>query len=583
LSHARPRSRAVGGLIAALLALVLLAACTGGGSSSATKAATTTTASTPFTLTYAYDSEFNSYNNVGLQNSLANSVVLNQVLRGFWYAGPQGQIEPDTDFGSYEEVTGNPLTVKYTFNPKATWSDGNPIDCDDAVLAWAANSGRWPTGKRNPFNRVKLTAFTMAKPGAWANVEAPKCADGDRSFTVTYDTVYADWASLFGPNTILPAHIVEKQSGVKDIIKAVKADSAKTMIKVGAVYDSLWNFKPGQYKTEISPSAGPYQVASWRAGQSITLKPNPRWWGRPPKASELVIRFIPQDKQVQALSSGQVQVIDPPPTTELLAQLNEKAASLKVTKHDSFTWEHLDFNFKSKFKSKELRRAFAKCVPRQQIVDNLIKPQNPQAQILQSRFLLPFQPGYDQVKNQGGQAYDTVDIAGAKKILQNAGKLGTTVKIAYQTPDPRRKAEVDLIRNFCNRAGFKVQDGGSSTFFGGGLDRGEFDVALFAWTGTPLVTLSYATYMTNGSQNRGNYSSPAVDQMLKQLYSELNPASRLDLQGRLDAALWSDLATLPLFVFPALLATTPDVGGVEYNPNVAGVTFNANDWTRTSP
>ena len=54
------------------------------------------------------------------------------------------------------------------------------------------------------------------------------------------------------------------------------------------------------------------------------------------------------------------------------------------------------------------------------------------------------------------------------------------VKIAYATPNPRRKAEVDLIREFCGQAGFKVVDGGTNTFFGGALVRSEFDVALFA-------------------------------------------------------------------------------------------------------
>jgi peptide/nickel transport system substrate-binding protein len=578
LSSARPRLSVLCTLIAG--ALVLLAGCTGSSADGDDDRAGATQTTAPFTLTYAHGAEFNSYNNnTADAASVANAVVLNQVLRGFWFAGPTGEVKPDTEFGKFEQVTSSPLTVRYTFDEKAKWSDGNPIDCDDAVLAWAANSGRWPTGKRNPDTGDKLTAFSSSRPGAWANVAAPKCADGDRSFTVTYDTVYADWSSLFGAGTILPAHIVEKESRVRDIIAAVKADSTKTMVKVGDIYDSLWLFKPGQYKTAVSPSAGPYQVSSWQAGQSITLKPNPKWWGATPKASTVVIRFLAQDRQVDALRTRDVQVIDPQPTTELLAQLREIGSPVRFTMHDSFTWEHLDFNFSSQFRSKELRKAFAKCVPRQQIVDNLIKPQNPTAQVLQSRFKLPFQPGYDAFTNLGGQDYNKVDVAGAKKILQQQHKVGTKVKIAYATPNPRRKAEVDLIREFCGQAGFKVVDGGTNAFFGGSLLRGEFDVALFAWTGSPLLTQSYATYLTKGAQNNGNYSNPQVDQLLKQLYSELNPANQQRLLTQLDETLWSDLATMPLFVFPAMLATTSDVEGVQYNPSASGVTFNVNDWS----
>ena len=577
MSSARPRLRVLCSLIAG--ALVLLTACTGSGGDSSDDRATATQTSAPFTLAYASGAEFNSYNNnLSDTLSVANSVVLNQVLRGFWYAGPQGEVVPDTAFGTFEQVTSSPLTVRYTFAPKAEWSDGNPIDCDDAVLAWAANSGRWPTGKRDADTGNKLTAFAAAQPGAWSNVEAPKCADGDRSFTVTYDTVYADWSSLFGAGTILPAHIVEKESRVRDIIAAVKADNTKTMIKVGDIYDSLWLFKPGQYKTAVSPSAGPYQVSNWQAGQSITLKPNPKWWGPAPKAAAVVIRFLAQDRQVEELRTGHVQVIDPQPTAELLAQLREQASVVTFTMHDSFTWEHLDFNFSGPFRSKELRKAFAKCVPRQQIVDNLIKPQNPTAQVLQSRFKLPFQRGYQDFTALGGEAYNKVDIAGAKKILKAEGRSGMKVKIAYATPNPRRKAEVDLIREFCGQAGFKVVDGGTNAFFGGALLRGEFDVALFAWTGSPLLTQGYATYLTKGAQNNGNYSSAQVDQLLKQLYSELNPTNQQRLLTELDRTLWSDLATMPLFAFPALLATAKNVEGVQYNPSASGVTYNVNDW-----
>lgn len=577
MSSARPRLRVLAALIAG--ALILLTGCTGGSDDDGDDPVGATRASAPFTVTYASGAEFNSYNNNSADTaSVANAVVLNQVLRGFWYAGPAGEVVPDTQFGTFEQVTSSPLTVRYTFDAKAKWSDGNPIDCDDAVLAWAANSGRWPTGERDADTGAKLTAFSSSRPGAWANVEQPKCSDGDRSFTVTYDTVYADWASMFGAGTILPAHIIEKESRVADIIAAVKADSTKTMIKVGDIYDSLWVFKPGQYKTAVSPSAGPYQVSAWQAGQSITLKPNPEWWGTPPKPAGVVIRFLAQDRQVEALASGTVQVIDPQPTAELLAQLREKGTRVTFGMHDSFTWEHLDFNFSGQFKSKALRTAFAKCVPRQQIVDNLIKPQNPAAQVLQSRFKLPFQPGYGEFANLGGQDYLKVDLAGAKKILQAEGKLGMKVKIAYATPNPRRKAEVDLIQDLCGQAGFKVVDAGTDAFFGGSLLRGDFDIALFAWTGSPLLTQSYATYLSRGAQNNGNYSNSQVDQLLKQLYSELNPTNQQRLLKELDSTLWSDLATMPLFAFPALLATAPNLQDVQYNPSASGVTYNVNDW-----
>jgi peptide/nickel transport system substrate-binding protein len=51
------------------------------------------------------------------------------------------------------------------------------------------------------------------------------------------------------------------------------------------------------------------------------------------------------------------------------------------------------------------------------------------------------------------------------------------------------------------------------------------------------------------------------------------------LLTELDRTLWSDLATIPLFVFPALLATTSNIEGVRYNPSTSGVTYNVHEWT----
>jgi peptide/nickel transport system substrate-binding protein len=574
LTRARSWGRAL-----ALLAVTALAltACTGGGGERADPTAST---ATPLTLSYATAQEFVSYNNnTAADTGNENSAVLDQVLRGFWYASPLGQLVPDTEFGTYERLSSNPLTVRYTFDPRSQWSDGVPLDCSDAVLAWAVYSGRWPTRRRDPTTGARIGTFAAARPGAWSNVEAPQCSAGDRSFTITYTSVYADWQSLFGPGTILPAHVVEKRSGVPDVIAAVRADDVKAITRIANTYDTLWHTPAGHYDRATSPSDGPYQVAGWDAGRSLTLKANPDWWGTPPKAATVVVRFLAENRQVAALKDGDVQVIDPTPTTAITKQLQAAGPAATVTTADSFTWEHLDFNFRGEFRTAALREAFAKCVPRQQIVDTLVKPLNPDAGIQQSRFLLPFQPGYSKLAAAGGgEAYDTVDLAGAKRLLETRDKLGAKVRIGYQSPDPERKAEVEEIRQSCDQAGFKVIDDSSPDFFAGDYRTGRFDVALFAWNGTPLITQYYSTYISRGAQNKGHYSSPEVDLLLRQLYSELDSGRQQQLVTQLDTTLWSDLATIPLFVHPAVLATAPDVTGVDYNPNADGVTYDLQDW-----
>jgi ABC-type transport system substrate-binding protein len=572
--------------LAAVSALGLAACATSssGTSNSSSTGSTASATTANATITAAHEQEFGAYNNNTVdQVAVKNTVVLNHVLRAFWYYGTDGTVQPDKDFGTYQKTSDNPLTVKYTINDKAVWSDGTPIECSDLVLTWAANSNQFPTGKKNA-DGTEAQAFSTAASTGYEDANVPQCNKGDKTVTVTYKRPFADWNSLFGAaGTILPAHIVEKQSGVSDIIAAVKNKDMPSLIKAGNFYNNGWVFKAGQYKTELAPSAGPYQVSKWQGGQSITLTANPKWWGTPPKTKNVVIRFISQDQQAQALQNGEVQIIKPQPNPDLLAQLKNIGNSINIENHDEFTYEHYDFNFRkgNPFADLKVRQAFAKCLPRQTIVDNLIKPVNPKAQVLNSLYAEPFQPNYQKfVSSNGSQIYNQVDIAGAKQLLADAGKPTVTARIGYQTPNPRRTKEVALVRDSCGQAGFKIVDAGQSDFFGNGLSNGNWDVALFAYSGSAIVTGNSTQYVTGGGNNNGKYSNPQVDALTKQLNGELDPAKQADLQAQLDKIVFTqDLQSIPAFAFPGVLAWSKKIQGVEYNPSQSDITWNMDKWS----
>jgi peptide/nickel transport system substrate-binding protein len=552
-------------------ASLFLSACASGDDSDDTASQQTTA---PITVRWAHEQEFASYNgNTADGNSIANNAVLTQLVSGFWVFAPDGSIQPNKDFGSFEKTSDSPLTVKYTFNEKAAWSDGEAIDCDDFVLAWLANSG--VSGEEG---------FSSAATFGYEDQNKPACKDGDKTVTVTYKKPFADWAGLYGSPTILPAHLVEKNGDVPDIIAAADTPTAPTLKKAQTFYNEAWNVNPGQIKPDIMLSSGFYQLTGWQAGQSLTLTANAKWWGTPPKAKTLVIRYLGGDQQAQALQNGEVDAVDPQPQVELVNQLKALGDKVKFSTHDQYTFEHLDFNFRGEFKDKNLREAFAKCVPRQQIVDNLIKPQNPNSKILQSRYVFPFQPDYSKFETGvGGEKYNTVDIAGAKQLVDAAGKTGMTVRVGWRKdPAQLNKRRVDtlaLVAASCKQAGFNVVDAGTADFFEKALPEGNFDVAMYAWTGSPLVTGSSAIYVTKGESNYQAYTSPVVDQATSQLNQEIDTAKQVDLMVQIDKQLWTDLATIPLFAFPGILATSPDIEGVEYNATQQELLWNAQNWS----
>lgn len=135
--------RRLGRFLTAVTAGALLLSACGQSGNEASKPSTpaTTGSASGQTITYAGEQEFNSYNSIAV-NNLVNSTAMQRVLLGFWYYGEKGVVTPDKEFGSYTKSSDSPLTVDYEFNAQGVWSDGNPIDCDDALLYWAAKSGK---------------------------------------------------------------------------------------------------------------------------------------------------------------------------------------------------------------------------------------------------------------------------------------------------------------------------------------------------------------------------------------------------------------------------------------------------------
>ncbi len=521
------------------------------------------------TVTVAHEQEFNAYNNgTGADNATKNAVVLNQVLTTFWEYGPDGTVVPNEEFGTYEKTSDDPLTVEYSINPDAVWSDGEPIDCDDVVLDWAANSGTY-----EGFDPAATTGYDL--------MEKPTCADGDKDFTVVYTDTFSDWVA--GVGTFLPAHVVEEQAGVEDVIAAVQADDTAALATVAQFWNTGWHFNPGEYDAATTPSSGPYSLSTWEPGQSITLVANEEYWGTPPASRTIVVRFIEQESQAQALQNGDIMIAEPQANPDVLGQLEAIGDTVTVEQGDEFTYEHLDFNFDTVFADPNLRKAFALCVPRDQIVENLIKPVNAEAEVLQSRFFLPFQPAYDAVaaEIQDG-TYDAADIEASKALVDEAGAAGTVVRIGYQTPNQRRTNTVDLIRASCAQAGFTIEDAGQADFFGNGLDNGNFDVALFAWAGSPLVSGSGSTYSTAGGNNNGNYTNPAVDELMTSLDVTPDADEQVRIITEVETILWEDLATVPLFAHPGIVAFDSTVENVTFQPSQTQVTWNMQRWSMAS-
>ncbi|WP_146605111.1 ABC transporter family substrate-binding protein [Jiangella anatolica] len=537
-------------------------------------------------ITVASDAEFTSYNlNSETGNGTWNTFVMNGVIDGWWDFGPQGEIVRNENFGTYEVTSEDPLTVHYTFAENATWSDGEPIDCDDALLEWATQSGAYVTEEVGEDGQP-IPLFAVPGTTGYDLVAKPECEPGDKEFDFVYSEPFADWEVV--TSGYLPAHVAAEQAGMtpEDLVTAIQNDDMAALAPVAEFWNSGWDMEPGALLDQaVIPSSGPYLIDSWEAGQSLTLVANENYYGDPPATDTIVIRFIAQDQQVQALANGEVDIIDPQVSVDLVASLDALGDQVTVIKGDAMTWEHLDFNQTegAVFSDPNLRQAFAMCVPRQQIVDNLIAPANPEAVVMNLREFFPWDPEYDQVVGEAyGGEYDEPDIDGAAALVEAAGATGTTIRILRSDPNPRRADTVAAIKASCDQAGFNIVDTPTQDLGAGIVDVTSYEVALFAWAGSGVMTSGASLYRTNEGQNPYGYSNADVDAAWTELIVTVEPERQVELLTEIETQLWADLFSIPLYAHPGVTAHNPAIEGVQLNAAQTQVSFNMEEWSRTS-
>ena len=527
--------------------------------------------------------DFLSYN--GLQSNTYttyNSAVVDRMFSSFWYFGTDGSIIPNEDFGTYEKTSDDPLTVKYTISDDAKWSDGTPVTAGDFIFHWAANNDTVKAeGSETPlFDSI---SFEQGK----YIPEAPEGEADGKEFTVTYPEPYADWEILI--STALPAHIVAKEAGMsfEELVTAAKEKDVEALTPAAEFWNDGWDFSPGELPdASLVPSMGPYKFkdGGWQAGQSITLEANPEYWGTPAATKELVLRFADPKTHVQALQNGDLDVIEPQATVDTLQQLEGLGDDVNVQTGDQLTWEHVDYNRGegSVFAdSPELREAFALCLPRQQIVDNLIKPIYADAQVMNLREVFPFQDKYQEVVDEAyPKEMDEPNIEKAKELVEKSGVSTPTVRLGYQAGNQRRTETVALIKSSCDQAGFDVQDANSPVFFKEVMPAGDYDAALYAWAGSGQKASGANIYQSDGAQNQQSYNNPEVDAAWDKLATSLDENEQLEQVKTIEKLLWEDFQAIPLYAHPGLVGHKADVANVRDTAAQSGALWNVEQWVR---
>ncbi|UFU07487.1 ABC transporter family substrate-binding protein [Ruania halotolerans] len=570
-------------------------------------------------LNIGWNQSFYEYNDDSATgNATANAMVLYLMKSDFNYYDEDLNLVQDTSFGSYEKTSDDPLTVEYTFNDDAAWSDGTPVDAADLVLYWAALSGNFNTeefasddegvtvypedheeaGEPVPedvLNNQVFFNFTSPNVGL---IDDMAVSEDHKQVTVTYAEPFVDWEVNLGVG--VPAHVVAQNAlDIEDpteakqaLLDAVANEDAAALAPISNFWNTGFQFGDTLPEDEsLYLSSGAYLMTDFRRDQSVTLEANPDYTGDHQASIETITIRYNEDPMasVQALQNGEIDLIQPQASADTLQALEALGDEFAVITGDGATYEHVDLAFANggpfdpatydgdEDTALAVRQAFLKLIPRQDIVDRIISPLNPEASVRSAYTAIPGAPNYGPITEVNGMDEMfplELDREGAAQLLDDAGvETPIEVRLLTAADNTRRQDQLALITESVEADGlFEIVDASSAEWGSLLADPSGYDASMFGWQSTSTaVAESRANFETGGGNNFGAFSDPRVDELYTELVVTTDPDRQAEILGEVEAILVESAFGVTIYQHPAITgynAELQNVSSIQVSPTM---------------
>ncbi len=471
--------------------------------------------------------------------------------------------------GVYNYVPSNLLTgeptlettpkqkVTYTISDKAVWNDGQPVTSEDFKYTW----------------EQVTTGSDIYDTTGYKDIESVD-ATNPKVAVVTYKTVYADWKALFGSGYgIFPSHLL-------------KGKDRDALMKDGYTF-----------------SAGPWKIEKWVKGATITLVPNPSYWGDKPKLDKVIFKFQADTAaEFQAFKAGEVSVIYPQPQLDAVDQIKagipgtNKDISIETGNFESL-WLN---NGQAPFDDVNVRKAFAFSVDRSALVKALFGGLGvtKELNVINAPIMAKFTDqeafaGYSKdLTKADGLLTGAGWAKGADGIWAKAGKkLGFTIKST--TGNKRRQLTEEVLQQQLKESGWAVtiENHKAGDLFGDILPKGDFQVGLYAQVLTSLAPGVCSLFCSDGiptaankfsGQNWTRTNVAGLDPLLKTVDSELDETKRIAAGKSADKLMAENVVSLPVDPLPNIMLWSNKVVGPLAPNGVLGPFWNLNQWGVTA-
>jgi peptide/nickel transport system substrate-binding protein len=478
---------------------------------------------------------------------------------------------------SAEAISLNPLTVVYTIDPRAVWSDGMPISADDFVASWKAQRGASTDVDGSPDAVVSTIGYR--------DIASVVGSNGGRTVAVVFSKPFADWEHLF--EDLLPAQVVRPADPSTPQVGARQKATPRTG----------WNQGFDRGAAGATISGGPYEVAGWSQSRMVLVR-NPQWWGPVPALRRIVLEVIPDlASQAGALRAGDVQVVLPQQFDAGLLDSVSSVPDLESQTDLGTTVLDMELNVSSPaLRVLSVRQAVAKSLDRPELVKAVAQSLDSAVAVDNYQLAANVDPGY----HDDAQGYRQLDLAGAASLLSAAGYARDAsgrwvqegkrlaLRLVWPEKDAWAASAAAQVEDQLDKAGFAVAGHGvpESSFYGEFLPSGAFDLAIVPVPYGVFPTFASSIFTPLGGGNGADpcrdwsgFDDPAVDQLFLQAAEALHPSQAASLYRQIDRLLWQDVPNVPLFAEPTFLAFSKYLQGISDIAMGSGPLASAPDWT----
>lgn len=474
---------------------------------------------------------------------------------GNYRASPVLEEAPDLDNGL---ITEDPFTVTFPIAAEAVWSDGTPITAEDVRFTWRA---------------IMDSTGTLSTTG-YDLITDIDTSDPSRA-VVSFGDTYAPWSDLFGGGTGF----------------LLKADEFSSTDTADEMLDA------------IGFSGAPWVLESWNDEAAVLVR-NDAYWDADRLPILDQVTFVPRedtDTEIIALQTGEVSAIFPQPSPGVSDRLDQD--DIDVTLAGGVVFEGLWPNQQSPqspiLGDLAVREALAFAIDRQEIVDTVMKPVDPGAEVLQCGGWVP------NVGDWCGDDFADVvqDVDRAEQILLDDGwsrnddgvweKDGTPLEIEWNTVAGNRRREdvqalvQEQVADFGIR--FVINNLDAGELFQNRLPQLEFGMGLYAQVASPdpSVTTIYDRDQipseANGyaGQNSIAWDDDELTELVRLSDRQLDVDERRATIAEIGALVRRDIAWIPLYQLPNMTAWRSDrLGGPigDYTASSYGGFANMYDW-----